>query len=98
MIPGLLGDTKVDTYSLNIAESQTLTLAADSESFPPMILIFDNKDALVNYALNERFRTHAEVTATLPPASYKVAVTTLLPLQGSYTLTTKSVQVPAATQ
>jgi hypothetical protein len=90
VVPGLVADTKVDVYSLSLTEAQTVTLAADSEAFPSMILVFDEKDRLVTYALNERFRTHAEVTALLPPGNYNVALTTILKLQGPYTLATRS--------
>jgi hypothetical protein len=93
-IPGLVADTKVDLYTFNSAESQTLKFTADSDSFPSMILIYDDKDNLITYTLNESFRTHAEVTATLPPGNYTVALTTLLRLQGPYTLTANSVPAP----
>ena len=95
VLPGLAVDNKVDIYSLNVVERRSITFSADSEALPPMILVYDEKDALVASALNERFQTHAEVKATLPPGNYKVALTTLSPLTGAYTLTTRSQAPPA---
>ncbi len=95
MLPGLAVDNKVDIYSLNVAERRSIAFSADSAALPPMILVYDEKDALVASALNEGFQTHAEVKATLPPGNYKVALTTLLPLTGVYTLTTRSQSLSA---
>jgi hypothetical protein len=47
VLPGIPLDTKVDVYSLNLAERRTITFAADSQAFPAMILVYDEKDALV---------------------------------------------------
>ena len=60
-----------------------------------MILVYDEKDALVAFALDEGFQMRAEVKATLQPGNYKVALTTLLPLTGAYTLTTRSQSLSA---
>lgn len=93
-LPGLVEDTKVDLYTLSVPESRKVTFSANSNAFPAMILVYDDTDTLVTAALNDKYRPRAEVTAVLPPGMYIIALTTLVHVEGAYTLTTKSELTP----
>jgi hypothetical protein len=90
VLSGVFSTSKTDVLKLVVPEKRAVTIAADSDSFPPLLVVYNEADLLVGSALNQSLRTHAELTATLPAGTYTIVIANVLGLEGPYVVKTTS--------
>ena len=90
MLSGVFSSSKADVLKLVVPEKRAVTIAADSDSFPPLVVVYNEADLQVGSALNQSLRTHAELTATLPAGTYTIVIANVLGLEGPYVVKTTS--------